>query len=133
VTSDGEDPDEGDAVDTRGRRKVVPFRPRRDTPLPPATVSGHDLVERGRRVGGVGGAMMAGVMVALTEIYERPKRDDGAVVVDAPDEPLDAHRDGMQFEADEIGGDADVEIAALERRDPLPAPRRSRLLRRPRH
>lgn len=88
--------------------------------------------ERGRKVGGVGGAALAGMMVAMRDIYERAPQDQGAVVVDSPSEPLDAHRDGMQFDADDVDGDADVAIEAQDRRDPVVKPRRvRRLLRRP--
>jgi hypothetical protein len=132
VTSDGTDEVAGDDAESEAahRRKVVPFRRPRREPMEPATSTDQEMIERGRRVGGVAGAAMAGMMVALRDIYETPKRDDGAVVVDAPSEPHDAHRDGMQFEADEVGGDADVTIAAQERRDPVVAKRR-RSTRRP--
>ena len=42
------------------------------------------MVAYGRRIGGVPGAIVAGAMIALRDIYEGPKRDDGSVVVDAP-------------------------------------------------
>jgi hypothetical protein len=125
VTSDGTDDatiDEGEAI--AHSRKVVPFRRPAREPMAPATSSDQEMIERGRRVGGVAGAAMAGMMVALRDIYERPKRDDGAVVVDSPSEPHDAHRDGMQFDADEVGGESGVTIAAQERQDPVVAKRR---------
>ena len=86
-------------------------------------------IEQGRRIGGVPGAMMAGAMLALREIYENPKRDDGQVVVDAPDEPHDVDRDGVALKADEIGGAEDVEVPAQPRVDPVVGARR-RLRRR---
>ena len=55
--------------------------------------------QRGRQIGGVPGAIVAGLMVALRDIYEAPKRDNGDVVVDAPSEPHDVDRDGMAFAA----------------------------------
>ena len=130
------DSTDADTASARPRRKVVPFRrPDRAPaePIEPAATNDQAMVERGRRIGGAAGATMAGIMVALRDIYESPKRDDGAVVVDSPSEPHDADRDGMQFAADDLGGNSDVEIAALERKDPVVVPRRRRGLRRPRH
>ncbi len=75
--------------------------------------------ERGRKIGGAGGAALAGMMVAMRDIYERAPQDQGAVVVDSPSEPLDAHRDGMKFGADVVDGDNDVAIEAQDRRDPV--------------
>jgi hypothetical protein len=81
-------------------------------------------IEQGRRIGGLPGAMMAGAMLALREIYEGPKRDDGQVVVDAPSEPHDVDREGVEFKAQEIGGDDDVAIPAQPRREPVVSSRR---------
>lgn len=84
-------------------------------------------VEQGRRIGGLPGAMMAGAMIALRDIYEGPKRDDGVVTVDAPSEPHDVDRDGVELGAEEIGGSDDVEVPAQPRRPPvISARRRSR-------
>jgi hypothetical protein len=80
--------------------------------------------DRGRRIGGVPGAIVAGVMVALRDIYDTPKRENGDVVVDAPSEPHDVDRDGMNFAAAEIGSSDDVAVTALERRAPLLGRRR---------
>jgi hypothetical protein len=77
--------------------------------------------ERGRQIGGVPGAIVAGLMVALRDIYESPKRDNGDVVVDAPSEPHDVDRDGLALAASDIGGADDVAIAAMERRPPVTA------------
>ena len=79
---------------------------------------------RGRQIGGVPGAIVAGLMVALRDIYESPKRDNGEVVVDAPSEPHDVDRDGMAFAAADIGGDDDVTIGALAPRPPIASVRR---------
>ena len=84
----------------------------------------RSMVEYGRRIGGLPGAMMAGAMIALRDIYESPKRDDGQVVVDAPSEPHDVDRDGVSLAATEIGGADDVTVPAQPRRDPIVAPRR---------
>jgi hypothetical protein len=81
-------------------------------------------IEQGRRIGGLPGAMMAGAMIALRDIYEGPKRDDGVVTVDAPSEPHDVDRDGVELAAAEIGGDDDVAIPAQPRLQPVVAARR---------
>jgi hypothetical protein len=87
--------------------------------------------ERGRQIGGMPGAIVAGLMVALRDIYESPKRDVGVPMVEAPGEPHDVDRDGLALSADEIGGADDVTVAALERRPPIIAgSRRRRRLRR---
>ena len=76
--------------------------------------------ERGRQIGGVPGAMVAGLMIALRDIYDPPpKRDDGIPMVEAPGDPHDVDREGMDFAAGEIGGSDDVTVAALERRAPI--------------
>jgi hypothetical protein len=81
-------------------------------------------IEQGRRVGGLPGAMVAGAMIALRDIYEGPKRDDGQVVVDAPSEPHDVDRDGLDLPAAEIGGDDDVAVPPQPRRAPVVSSRR---------
>ena len=85
----------------------------------------RSMRERGRQIGGTPGAVMAGMMIALRDIYESPKRDNGSVVVDSPSEPHDVDRDGLDLEAGDIGADTDVTIAAQDRRAPiLPRTRR---------
>ena len=87
--------------------------------------------ERGRQIGGVPGAMVAGLMIALRDIYDAPpKRDDGIPMVEAPGDPHDVDRDGMALAATDIGGSDDVTVAALERRPPIIARRRGRARRR---
>jgi hypothetical protein len=81
-------------------------------------------IEQGRRIGGLPGAMAAGAMIALRDIYESPKRDDGQVVVDAPSEPHNVDRDGVQLGAEEIGGADDVAVPAQPRLDPVVSSRR---------
>ena len=57
--------------------------------------------DRGRQIGGVPGAIVAGLMIALRDIYDPPpKRDDGIPMVEAPGEPHDVDRDGMALAAD---------------------------------
>ena len=86
----------------------------------------RSMRERGRQIGGTPGALMAGMMIALRDIYEAPKRDNGSVVVDAPSEPHDVDRDGLALGSDEIGADADVVVSALVRRAPVVARSRRR-------
>ena len=57
----------------------------------------RSMRERGRQIGGTPGAVMAGMMIALRDIYESPKRDNGSVVVDSPSEPHDVDRDGLEL------------------------------------
>jgi hypothetical protein len=87
--------------------------------------------ERGRQIGGVPGAVVAGLMIALRDIYDPPpKRDDGIPMVEAPGDPHDVDRDGMDLAAADIGGSDDVTVAALERRATIVAGRRRRPRRR---
>ena len=94
----------------------------------------QEMRDRGRQIGGVPGAMVAGLMIALRDIYDAPvKRDDGIPMVEVPGDPHDVDRDGMALSATDIGGSDDVTIAALERRPPIVAQsttRRKRRLRR---
>jgi hypothetical protein len=86
----------------------------------------RSMRDRGRQIGGTPGAVMAGMMIALRDIYESPKRDNGSVVVDSPSEPHDVDRDGLDFGASEVGSDADIAIAAQESRPPIVARSRRR-------
>src|SRR4029453_5083684 len=86
--------------------------------------------QRGRQIAGVPGAIVAGLMVALRDIYEAPKRDNGDVVVDSPSEPHAVDGDGMAFPAADIGGTDDVTIGALAPRPPVVSGRRRRSRRR---
>ncbi len=81
--------------------------------------------DRGRQIGGVPGAIVAGLMVALRDIYESPKRDVGVPMVEVPGEPHDVDRDGMALSAADIGGGDDVtrrrsRAAPTDRRRPPP-------------
>ena len=60
--------------------------------------------EAGRKKAGTGGAMMAGVMLALQEIYEAPVQEEVHVIFEASGEPHDLETDGVQFSL----GDVDV-------------------------
>ncbi|MFN3258385.1 MAG: hypothetical protein ACE37B_22115 [Ilumatobacter sp.] len=59
-------------------------------------------IEAGRRKGGVAGAAMAGAMVALSEIYEGPKRDEIVAVSESPDEPTDIDADGIRVDVGDV-------------------------------
>ncbi len=84
----------------------------------------RSMIEQGRRIGGVAGAALAGAMIAIRDVYEGPKRDDGSVVVDAPSEPHDVDRDGVELRATEIGGVDDVAVPAQPRLPPVVVARR---------
>ena len=79
----------------------------------------RSMRDRGRRIGGAPGAVVAGMMIAFRDIYEHPPRDEGSVVVDAPTEPHDVDRDGVELTADDIGGLDDIVIPAQPSRPPL--------------
>ena len=59
-------------------------------------------IEAGRRKGGVAGAAMAGAMIALSEIYEGPKRDEIVAVSESPDEPTDIDADGIRIDVGNV-------------------------------
>lgn len=86
----------------------------------------RSMIAHGRRIGGVPGAIVAGAMIAIRDVYEGPKRDDGSVVVDSPSEPHDVDRDGVTLSSDEIGGAQDLAVPAQPRREPVVARRASR-------
>jgi hypothetical protein len=109
---DVDDEDDNDAVDARVVGEAI--KAERD----------RSSIEQGRRIGGLPGAMVAGAMIALRDIYESPKRDDGQVVVDAPSEPHNVDRDGVELAAEEIGGPDDVAVPAQPRLDPVVSSRR---------
>ena len=68
-------------------------------------------IEAGRRKGGTAGAAMAGAMLAISEIYEGPKRDEIVAVSETPDEPTDIDTDGIRVDV----GDVSVESHPPER------------------
>jgi hypothetical protein len=91
-----------------------------------AAARDNAMRERGRKIGGAAGAALAGAMIAIRDIYEGPPKDEGQVTVDAPTEPEDLDRDGLELGADEIGGAQDVAVPALPRRSPVVGRRTSR-------
>lgn len=84
----------------------------------------RSMVEHGRRIGGIPGAALAGAMIAIRDVYEGPKRDDGSVVVDAPSEPHDVDRDGVDLSVADVGGSHDVTVPAQPRLAPVTSTRR---------
>ncbi len=84
----------------------------------------RSMIAHGRRIGGAAGAALAGAMIAVRDVYEGPKRDDGQVVVDAPSEPHDVDRDGVELTAEDVGGPDAVSVPAQPRRPPIAASRR---------
>ena len=90
----------------------------------------RSMIEHGRRIGGAAGAALAGAMIAVRDIYEGPKRDSGQVVVDAPSEPHEVDRDGVELTAEEVGGADAVAVPAQPRRPVLPSPSARRRARR---
>ena len=94
-------------------------------------VAGHEArlaeervsaIAAGRRKGGIGGAAMAGAMLAVAEIYEGPPKEDAPVTVEASSDPTDLDTDGI----DVTVGDVDVAAPPLERLDPVVGNQRKR-------
>ena len=108
-------PDEPEAYADADRRRVAEAND---------VERNRSMIAQGRRVGGLPGAMVAGAMIAIRDIYEGPKRDEAPVVVDAPSEPHDIDRDGVPLPADEVGADG-LSVPAQPRLDPV-VRRRSR-------
>ena len=84
------------------------------------------MIAEGRRKGGAVGAAMAGAMIALRDIMEGPKKDEGVVVVDSPTDPIDLDEDGVRLDADEVGSAHDIDVPAQPRRAPIVGRRASR-------
>lgn len=84
----------------------------------------RQTIRSARRVGGVPGAMVAGAMIALRDIYETPKNDRPVAEVESPGEPHDLERDGVTLGSDDIGGVADVAVEPQPRREPIVGGRR---------
>jgi hypothetical protein len=57
----------------------------------------RSAIEAGRRKGGIAGAAMAGAMLALSEIYEGPKKDEMVAVSESPGDPGDIDTDGIEM------------------------------------
>ena len=71
------------------------------------------MIEAGRRQGGVLGAVAAGAMLGLRDVYEGPPKEDDIVIVsEAPGDPEDIDVDGI------TGRVADVDFWAPPPHDP---------------
>ncbi|HUS43353.1 MAG TPA: hypothetical protein VMY16_11875 [Ilumatobacteraceae bacterium] len=71
------------------------------------------MIEAGRRQGGLLGAVAAGAMMGLRDVYEGPPKDDDIVIVsEAPGDPEDIDVDGI------TGRVADVDFWAPPPGDP---------------
>jgi hypothetical protein len=86
----------------------------------------RSMVRQGRRMAGTPGAMMAGAMIALRDIYEPPRDERIVATAESPTEPVDVDREGVQLPAAEVEGADDLEVPAQPRRAPLVARRRGR-------
>ncbi len=86
----------------------------------------RSMVEQGRRLAGVPGAMMAGAMIALRDIYEAPRDGEIVATAEAPSDPLDVDADGVHLPAAEIESADDVHVPAQPRRAPIVPRRRAR-------
>lgn len=79
-------------------------------------------IAAGRRKAGAAGAVMAGAMLAISDVLEGPKKDDKPVTVEASDDPVDLDRDGFDLQV----GDVAVGTPPLARRAPILARGRKR-------
>lgn len=59
-------------------------------------------IEAGRRRAGPAGAAMAGIMLAISDIYEPRRRDEIVAVAEAPSDPVDIDADGIALSVDEL-------------------------------
>jgi hypothetical protein len=59
------------------------------------------MMRRARQKAGVGGAAMAGAMMALQGILEGPKKEPIAIVVAAPTEPINPDAEGISLKLDD--------------------------------
>lgn len=63
----------------------------------------RSAIEAGRRKGGTAGAAMAGMMLALRDIYEAPPRDqDMVAVAESPGEPGDIDTEGIEVTVGDV-------------------------------
>ncbi len=70
-------------------------------------------IEAGRRRAGTAGAAMAGIMLAISDIYEPRKQEQIAAVADAPSDPVDIDADGIALAVEDL----DVWAPPVERTD----------------
>ena len=70
-------------------------------------------IEAGRRRAGTAGAAMAGIMLAISDIYEPKNRDEVAVIAEFPGDPVDIDADGIGLSVEDI----DVWAPPVDRTD----------------
>ncbi len=70
-------------------------RPTEGEALLPPVADNATMIKRARQHGGIGGAIIAGAMIAMRDILEGPPKEPSAVVVDAASEPGDIDADGI--------------------------------------
>lgn len=58
------------------------------------------VIEAGHRRAGVTGAAMAGMMLAISDVYEPKRREEIPIVAEAPSDPGDIDVDGIDVEVD---------------------------------
>jgi hypothetical protein len=83
------------------------------------------MMRRARSKGGGGGAILAGAMIGLRDALEGPKKDQIAIVVDAPTEPIDLDEHGISVNIEDTQLSAPA-LPPLPERMSKPRRRRSR-------
>ena len=86
----------------------------------------RSMIEQGRRMAGTPGAIMAGAMIALRDIYEAPRDERIVATAESPSEPVDVDREGVQLAAADVDGTDDLAVPAQPRRAPIVPGRRRR-------
>jgi hypothetical protein len=87
----------------------------------------RSMVAHGRRLAGTPGAIMAGAMIALRDIYEAPRDERIVATAESPTEPVDVDTDGVHLPRAELSGPDDLHVPAQPRRAPIvPGRRRAR-------
>jgi hypothetical protein len=87
----------------------------------------RSMVAHGRRLAGTPGAIMAGAMIALRDIYEAPRDQRIVATAESPTDPIDVDTDGVDLPKGEIAGLDDLHVPAQPRRAPIvPGRRRAR-------
>lgn len=86
----------------------------------------RSMIEQGRRMAGTTGAIMAGAMIALRDIYQTPRDERIVATAESPTEPVDVDTDGVHLPAAELDGNEDLHVPAQPRRPPIVPRRRAR-------
>jgi hypothetical protein len=84
------------------------------------------VIRRARSKAGGGGAILAGAMLGLRDVLSGPKKEQIAVVVDAPTEPIDLDEHGINVDIDETRLSAPALPPLPERMSNPPRRRRGR-------